>query len=88
MFSTQAIQAETKEDREIVCGEVFADVTGKLDEVAQGNRPAVPRHCSDEPTLSHSIFLEFAERLQEHRRCRYFELLAPYLDQVRTLQHA
>lgn len=36
LSAVQATQAEQKEDREIVCSEVFADVTGKLDEVAQG----------------------------------------------------
>jgi len=32
----QAIDAEAKDDREIVCSEVFADVTGTVDERAQG----------------------------------------------------
>lgn len=32
----QATEAEQKEDREILCGEIFSDVTGELDELAQG----------------------------------------------------
>ena len=32
----QANDAELKEDREILCSEVFTDVTGELDELAQG----------------------------------------------------
>ena len=32
----QATEAEGKEDREIVCEEIFNDVTGVLDENAQG----------------------------------------------------
>lgn len=34
----QATEAENKEDREIVCEEVFCDVTGKLDAAAKGAR--------------------------------------------------
>ena len=33
----QATDAEAKDDREIVCSEVFADVTGSLDDNALGN---------------------------------------------------
>lgn len=32
----QATEAETKEDREIICEEVFCDITGQLDFVAKG----------------------------------------------------
>ena len=32
----QASESELKEDREIICAEVFSDVTGELDELAQG----------------------------------------------------
>lgn len=38
MTAVQATDAEQKEDREIICGEVFADVTGELDELAQGDQ--------------------------------------------------
>ena len=34
---TQAIEAESKEDREIICAEVFADITGELDALAKGS---------------------------------------------------
>lgn len=32
----QAIEADRKEDREIICGEVFTDLTGTLDDLAKG----------------------------------------------------
>lgn len=32
----QATEAETKEDREIICEEVFCDITGQLDFIAKG----------------------------------------------------
>jgi hypothetical protein len=32
----QATEAETKEDREIICEEVFCDITGQLDFAAKG----------------------------------------------------
>lgn len=34
-----AREAETKEDRDIVCGEVFADITGDLNSAARGIYP-------------------------------------------------
>ena len=37
MIVYQATDAEAKDDREIVCSEVFADVTGSLDDNALGN---------------------------------------------------
>lgn len=37
----QATEAETKEDREIVCEEVFCDITGQLDADAKGRKCAV-----------------------------------------------
>jgi len=36
--NAQATEAENKEDREIVCEEVFCDITGRLDEDARGER--------------------------------------------------
>lgn len=38
----QATDAEAKDDREIVCSEVFADVTGSLDENALGEGQCLP----------------------------------------------
>ena len=38
----QATDAEAKDDREIVCSEVFADVTGSLDDNAIGKRQRLP----------------------------------------------
>lgn len=38
----QATDAEAKDDREIVCSEVFADVTGSLDENAVGKGQCCP----------------------------------------------
>lgn len=35
---SQATEAEQKDDREILCGEIFSDVTGELDELAQGEQ--------------------------------------------------
>jgi len=32
----QATEAEGKDDREVICKEIFADVTEELDELAQG----------------------------------------------------
>lgn len=34
----QATEAETKEDREIICEEVFCDITGQLDFAAKGGQ--------------------------------------------------
>lgn len=36
----QATEAENKEDREIVCEEVFCDITGRLDDAARGEHAA------------------------------------------------
>lgn len=43
----QATEAENKEDREIVCEEVFCDITGKLDAPAKGEAGAAcsSTHC-------------------------------------------
>lgn len=38
--AVQATEAETKEDREIICEEVFCDITGQLDYVAKGQQVA------------------------------------------------
>lgn len=38
MLCAQATEAETKEDREIICEEVFCDITGQLDFAAKGTR--------------------------------------------------
>jgi hypothetical protein len=35
-----AADAETKEDRDVVCCEVFADITGELNSAARGERGA------------------------------------------------
>ena len=39
----QATDAESKDDREIVCSEVFADVTGSLDNHALGEGVLLPK---------------------------------------------
>lgn len=33
----QATEADHKDDREVICGEVFDDINGILDETSQGN---------------------------------------------------
>ena len=38
----QATDAEAKDDREIVCSEVFADITGSLNENAVGKGQYLP----------------------------------------------
>ncbi len=43
----QAIEADRKEDREIICGEVFTDLTGTLDDLAKGILTSVvTQQCS------------------------------------------
>jgi hypothetical protein len=37
-----ATEAEEKDDRDVICGEVFADVTGELNGAARGGCLPVP----------------------------------------------
>ena len=80
----QATEAEQKEDREIICGEVFTDVTGELDELAQGKSCYVLHSQMESPQLPSETALLLAEKLGVNRRCRFFEVLAPYLNKVRA----
>ena len=41
----QATEAETKDDREVVCSELFADITGAVDNNAQGIKQDGQRHA-------------------------------------------
>lgn len=41
----QAVEAEEKEDREIICSEVFSDITCELDAHAQGELKRRVRTC-------------------------------------------
>ena len=85
----QATDAEAKDDREIVCSEVFADVTGTVDNNAQGTicticktpikaMPAL--HTGPCPLAS--VCLGFADRLNVRAGARFYEVLAPYFNQV------
>ena len=37
LLSLQANEADRKEDREIICAEVFTDLTGALDDTSKGD---------------------------------------------------
>jgi hypothetical protein len=49
----QAVEAEEKEDREIICSEVFSDITCELDGHAKG-RAAAQHHMPCMPVLRHT----------------------------------
>ena len=60
--AVQAVEAEEKEDREIICSEVFSDITCELDGHAKGRAaaqhhmpctPLVQRHTACTPTRTH-----------------------------------
>ena len=85
----QAIEAEQKEDREIVCAEVFSDVTGELDDQAKGKPLAGswgPAACAATSKLSPYFCpltsRHLAEKLQVTGNKRFYEVLAPYFNKV------
>jgi hypothetical protein len=73
----QATEAETKEDREIICEEVFCDITGQLDFIAKGTifnievacdqarRVACAPHCFGSHALKHSLCWQWYSCLQQ-----------------------
>lgn len=83
----QAIDAEAKDDREIVCSEVFADVTGTVDERAQGRIASLSNFsehtqhtCSQHMAVT--VAWDCADKLKTKTGTRFYEVLAPYFNQV------
>ena len=87
--AVQAVEAEEKEDREIICSEVFSDITCELDAHAKGGAGVQ----LGMPCTPHWAQWHLLARQQQHT-CRageldaqdarlYFEVLAPYFWRVR-----
>lgn len=84
----QAIDAEAKDDREIVCSEVFADVTGTVDERAQGRVRSLslfPENIQPHTRSPHmvaTVACDCADKLKTKTGTRFYEVLAAYFNQV------
>ena len=59
--AAQATEAEEKDDRDIICDEVFADITGAADEQARG----APPHAA---VLSFTVYLPASTRVSASER--------------------
>lgn len=93
IFVFQATEAETKDDREVVCSEVFADVTGGVDNNAQGKFHQQKQHGGLHDMLCQRVFSNTtavtrryvsAEKLKVKAGTRFYQILAPYFNQVIT----
>ena len=77
----QATEADSKDDRETVCSEIFADVIGAVDENAAGTEGKLAVMLC---TIHYALMWACAnaDELRVPTGTRYFEILALYLDQV------
>ena len=96
-FALQAVEADRKDDRDIVCEEVFTDLTGGLDDFLKGQATAGVTAVWHIQVWCITMSLSFiscalrstfwlAEQLQVPREqnCRFYEVLAPYFRKVCT----
>jgi hypothetical protein len=88
----QALRAQTADDRHIICTEVFNDITGDIDERAQGAALFLPDAClymctSQLPAKHQSQKSDGAraEALQAPNYTCFYEVLAPFYKQVRVM---
>ena len=93
----QAVEADRKDDRDIVCEEVFTDLTGGLDDFLKGQTTAGVTDVCTQAGLVHPTALFpiscalrptswCADQLQipGEQNCRFYEVLAPYFRKVCT----
>ena len=92
----QAVEADRKDDRDIICEEVFTDLTGGLDDFLKGSFQMPPAQKRIIPGilapllafcmlgLLSELCMCHAEQLQvpRTRNCRFYEILAPYFRKV------
>lgn len=87
------MEAERKDDRDIICEEVFTDLTGGLDDFLKGGQMCILHFtvalsacptCLSMVGLSPSLFACHADQLQISREqnCRFYEILAPHFRKV------
>ena len=90
------MEAERKDDRDIICEEVFTDLTGGLDDFLKGSRMCILHltvalsacpTCLSTIGLSPSLFTCHADQLQipREQNCRFYEILAPHFRKVCSL---
>ena len=96
-LTLQAVEADRKDDRDIVCEEVFTDLTGGLDNFLKGQATAgVPAVYTHSGVDHHSVLTPHllcpqasfwcADQLQipREQNCIFYEVLAPYFRKVCT----
>ena len=83
----QANEADRKEDREIICAEVFTDLTGALDDTSKGTACHLTAlqlcpSASQLTALTCKVLTAEELGVEEAREVRFYEVLAPYFLKV------
>ena len=78
----QATHLENKDDREVVCSEIFVDITGLVDDHVSGGSRTYLRILCHVMYLADMAAVIAAVKLRVPSGTRFYEVLALYFDQV------